>query len=300
MTPTTTLLPSGEDLRAALTRDGYVRIPNAFPPADLARFRTAAQHATARARAGHWPHVRTVPKPFPPWPVSEATTQGIWGVQHLLHPAMPAADRAVFAESYFGDTMTGAVTALLDCEEEDLVMELYNMLVCPPEDFALRWHRDDIGPDASAEEERERLGQPMLHAQWNLALYADRSLLVVPGSHRRPRTGVEREADPFEEAMPGQRVVAMEAGDVVFYNNNILHRGVYDCTAERMTLHGTMGLVGADAARARNILQHGIGEWAGACQFGDLPPGMAGRAKGMQGRLMGMGRGGGVGYSQID
>ncbi|KAK5141058.1 hypothetical protein LTR32_006293 [Rachicladosporium monterosium] len=286
MSEPTPLTPANE-LRASLTRDGFVRIPNAFSPSDLARFRTAAQHATARARAGEWPFVRTVPKQFPPWP-------------HLLHPSMPAADRKVFAESYFGDVMVGAVTALLDCRRDDLVMELYNMLVCPPKDFALRWHRDDIGPDVPADVELERLGEPMMHAQWNLALYPDSSLVVVPGSHRRSRTEQERKADPYEDEMPGQVKVSMEAGDIVFYNNNILHRGVYDCKAERLTLHGTMGLSGADPARSRNILQHGIGDWAAECDFDCLPGHMATLATGMQRRLIGMGTGKEVGFSQQD
>ncbi|TKA74489.1 hypothetical protein B0A55_06453 [Friedmanniomyces simplex] len=296
--PQSTPLPPPEQLRAALARDGFVRIPHAFSPEDLARFRTAAQHAAARARAGQWPFVRTVPKQFPPWPVSEATTEGIWGMQHLLHPSMADEDRRVFAESYFGDTMVAAVTALLDCKRGDLVMELYNMLVCPPKDFALRWHRDDIGPDVPPDIELERLQEPMMHAQWNLALYPDSSLVVVPGSHRRSRTEKERNADPFEDNMPGQMTACMEPGDIVFYNNNILHRGVYDRKSERMTLHGTMGLQGADPARSRNILQHGIGDWAGECDFSDLPGEMATLGREMQGRLIGMGRGKDVGFSQ--
>lgn len=46
---------------------------------------------------------------------------------------------------------------------------------------------------------------------------------------------MERGADPFEDDLPGQLVVKMYPGDILFYNNNILHRGVYDCSAERMT-----------------------------------------------------------------
>jgi len=292
--------PPGEALRSSLDRDGFVRIPNASSVEDVERFKTAATRAAERARAGEWPYVRTVPKQFPPWPVDEVSTNGIWGVQHLLHPAMPEADRTIFAESYFGDTMVNAVTALLQCSKNDLVMELYNMLVCPPIDFVLRWHRDDIGPNVSPEAELERLNEPLLHAQWNLALRPDSSLIVVPGSHKRARTDMERNANPYEDDMPGQKIVKMEPGDIVFYNNNILHRGVYDSKAERMTLHGTMGLTGADPARARNILQHGIGEWAAQCDFSDLPGDIAALAKGMQGRLMAMGSGKDVGFSQPD
>ena len=289
-------IPPSEELRAALDRNGFVRIPNAFSVEDVKKFRTAAGRATKLAREGLWPFLRTLPKQFPPW--SQDPSEGIWGVQHLLHPDMP--ERKVFAESYFNDTMLEAVTALLQCKRDDLVMELYNMLVKPDRDFALRWHRDDIPPDVPAEEEMARLQEPMMHAQWNLALYDDSSLVVVPGSHKRPRTDMERNADPYEDDMPGQKIVKMGPGDILFYNNNILHRGVYDSTMERMTLHGTMGIAGTDKARARNILQHGIGSWAAKANFSDLPSDMAQLAEGMQKRLIAMGSGEEVGYSQSD
>lgn len=153
-------LPSGQQLRDSLAEDGFVRISRVFSDAEVEIFRAAAGRAAARGRAGQWPFVRTVPKQFPPWPISEVQENGIWGIQHLLHPSMPEEDRRIFAESYFGDTMIKAVTALLDCKKDDLVMELYNMLVCPPKDFALRWHRDDIPPGVSAEEEMDRLREP--------------------------------------------------------------------------------------------------------------------------------------------
>lgn len=289
-------IPSGEELRAALEKDGFVRIPNAFAGEELKTFRQAAKRATDLARAGKWPCIRTLPKQFPPW--SQDPKDGIWGVQHLLHPYMP--ERKTFAESYFNDKMLEAITGLLQCKRDDLVLELYNMLVRPDRDFALRWHRDDIGPDVSAEEEMERLKEPMLHAQWNLALYEDASLVVVPGSHKRARTDMERNADPYEDDMPGQKIVKMGPGDILFYNNNILHRGVYDSTVERMTLHGTMGISGTDTARARNILQHGIGAWASEADFSDLNGDMRDLAQGMQKRLIAMGSGDGVGYSQVN
>lgn len=288
--------PSADALRAALDRDGFVCIPHAFSGPELEKFQAAARAATEQARAGNWTYIRTLPKQFPPW--SHDVSNGIWGVQHLLHPDMP--ERKTFAESYFHPTMLDTITGLLSCERDDLVLELYNMLIRPDKDFALRWHRDDIPPDVPAAEEEARLREPMLHAQWNLALFDDASLVVVPGSHKRARTDMERNADPFEDDMPGQKIVKMSAGDVLFYNNNILHRGVYDSQAERMTLHGTMGISGADTARARNILQHGIGSWAASATFTDLPGDMAAVAVGMQNRLMAMGSGADLEYSQAD
>ena len=64
-----------------------------------------------------------------------------------------------------------------------------------------------------------------------------------------------------------------------------------------MTLHGSMGVAGEDKARARNILQHGIGSWAPRADFSDLPGDVSKLAKEMQKRLIDMGSGEGVGYS---
>jgi hypothetical protein len=173
--------------------------------------------------------------------------------------------------------------------------------VRPDKDFALRWHRDDIGPQASSHEELERLKEPAWHAQWNLALYDDNSLVVVPGSHKRARTERERTADPYAHELPGMQIVQMKAGDLVFYDNNILHRGVYDSSIERMTLHGSVGHVKGNKARARNVLQHGVGEWVDKCDFNKLPEHLRSRAEGMRQRLFQMGRSSGdVGFSQDD
>lgn len=284
--------------RLALDRDGFVILPaTLFPSFSLPSLRSAASRITTAARTGTWPYIRTLPKQFPPWP--QDPSNGIWGVQHLLHPSNP--DHVLFARSYFDAELLKYVAALIPCEEEELTMELYNMLVRPDRDFELRWHRDDIPADASAEEEQARLRKPGYHAQWNLALYDDSSLVLVPGSHKRVRTEAERAADPYEPNLPGQITVQLKAGQVAFYNNNVLHRGMYDSTKERMTLHGSIGTVRAGGQRARNVLQHGVGEWAGEDDFGELETGMRERAVEMRRRLVELGReSGDVGFFSKD
>ncbi|OCL13652.1 phytanoyl-CoA dioxygenase family protein [Glonium stellatum] len=274
--------------RASLERDGFVVLPASFFPfsTPVEALRDSANRCAELARAGKWPYIRTLPKQFPPWTADPS--QGIWGVQHLLHPDLP--DHATFARSYFDKQLLQQVRFLIGCEPDELVMELYNLLVRPDRDFALRWHRDDIPATATPEEEMERLGKPAFHAQWNLALYDDTSLIVVPGSHKRARTEVERTADPYEDNMPGQKIVHLNPGDVVFYDNNILHRGKYDATVPRMTLHGSIGYDKGSKDRARNVLQHAVGEWVERCDFSDLGPEMSKVADGMRSRLVEMGK----------
>jgi hypothetical protein len=318
------------DLRAELARNGFVIQRQILSPAELEALRGAAQRTTERARAGNWPDVRTVGKQFPPWPrptPGVPPKEGIWGVQGLLNPALgPDAD--IFAASYFHDKVLEVAKALLTyepadaegvCADDELVLELYNMLVRPPSSFALEWHRDDVPRTATPEEEETKLGlegaatsaadggkvmiKRYWNTQWNLALFPDESLVVVPGTHVRARTEEERNADPLEPDMPNQLVVRLEPGDVVFYDNNILHRGVYDANRERMSLHGSVGHAGGGRFRATNVLQHGIGKWVDQCDFSCLEKGPGGekarqRAEGMRARLVKLGReSGDVGYS---
>jgi hypothetical protein len=156
-------IPNGPALREALNRDGFVLIPRLIPPESvLFKFLLqASQNATMLARRGEWPYVRTLPKQFPPWNADDALNNGIWGVQHLLHPDMP--DAKIFAKGYFSDEIMHVVRGILGLDESDekeaaaegndLVMELWNLLVQPAilsdstslqgKDFELTWHRDD-------------------------------------------------------------------------------------------------------------------------------------------------------------
>ncbi|KAK0382741.1 hypothetical protein NLU13_9837 [Sarocladium strictum] len=248
----------GEGLREKLDRDGFVKIRASLRSAYIIRLQAITEAVEQRARQGQWPHVRTIGKQFPPWDPADAVDRGVWGVQHLLKPTCPFSEE--YADLYFSEGLLRHARALMSCTDDDLVMELFNMLIRPERDFELRWHRDDIPPEATAEEELERLNQPSWHVQYNLSLYHDTSLIVVPGSHKRARTAVERAAGPYDE-LPDQVRVQMDVGDIVFYNNNILHRGAYDSTKERTTLHGSVGHVNGSKHRARNVLQHGVGDW---------------------------------------
>ncbi|KAH7478337.1 1,3-beta-glucanosyltransferase gel1 [Fusarium oxysporum f. sp. albedinis] len=279
-----------------LNRDGFVVIKSIVSKDKLDALREVSSKATQLAREGQWPYVRTVGKQFPPWDASQAREHGIWGVQHLMNPDLPGHE--LFTELYFSEAILGIVKQLLQCQDEHLVMELFNMLVRPERDFELRWHRDDIPAEASEDEEMERLGKHAYHAQYNFALWDDDSLIVVPGSHKRARTSTERNADPFAKFLPDQLIVKLQPGDIVFYNNNILHRGAYSGSKERMTLHGSVGHVQGSTLRARNVLQHGIGNWVDKCAFESLTEEDRRRADGMRQRLIQLGsESGQVGYS---
>ncbi|KAF8582427.1 hypothetical protein K439DRAFT_1413370 [Ramaria rubella] len=286
-----------DELKAAYDNEGYVLVPNLIPLSEFASLRNASLRATSLTRSGQWPHRRTVGKQFPPF---DADSPDSWGVQHVMHPDLGAPE---FVRWYTSDGVVGIAKELLRCDEKDLQMELFNLLINPEShDFALRWHRDDIRESATEQEEREALEVSQYGVQWNTALYDDSCLYVVPKSHKQPRTSAQRDRsstldpprDPLD--MPGVKQVHLKAGETIFYNSNILHCATYDCHSPRATLHACMGDSRGGGARARNVLQHGL-EWMKDTGFVDTFP--EGRARSMWENLVKMEKrnGGKIEYS---
>ena len=81
--------------------------------------------------------------------------------------------------------------------------------------------------DPTPEDEMALLEEFQFSVQWNGALYDESCLQIVAGSHRRPRTAEEREVmlnDPMGD-MPDQMPVHLAAGQAVYYNPQLFHRG---------------------------------------------------------------------------
>ncbi|KAF8604329.1 hypothetical protein BDV93DRAFT_555602 [Ceratobasidium sp. AG-I] len=290
------------------TRDGFVFVPGLVVGGELPELRAACDRVVAKTRAGEWPHRRIVGKQFPPFDGDEPDS---WGVQHIMHPAL---GEPAFVQWYGSEGVVGAAVSLLGCQEEEVQMELFNLLINPEHHkFALRWHRDDVPETASLEEETEILKTNFFGVQWNTALYDDSCLFVVPGSHRQPRTPEQRALSISQEApadpmtMPGAICVKLKAGDTVFYQNNILHTAAYHPDTKRATLHASIGDVRGGSRRARMILQHKV-DWVRDDTFLDTfrkaqntDDAVVSRLTGMRDRLLTMAEsvdGQTVGYSQ--
>ncbi|KAK7001270.1 hypothetical protein R3P38DRAFT_3047917 [Favolaschia claudopus] len=265
------------DLKAKYEEQGFVVIPNLITPENFQSLERACADVVSRTREGSWPYRRTVGKQFPPYDSKDPDS---WGL---------------FSQWYCSTPVVNAVQTLLGCQEDQLQMELFNLLINPvSHNFALRWHRDDISGDATQEEEQRALDA------WKPAIYDDACLYVVPGSHKIPRTSGQRAHSTGPDApvnpldMPGAIRVALRPGESVFYNQNILHCATYDASAPRATLHGCMGNIEGGPLRARNILQHGL-NWMKEPQFGE---GLDPRGKAMLVRLLQLyNTAGDVGYS---
>ncbi|KAF9267181.1 hypothetical protein L218DRAFT_996064 [Marasmius fiardii PR-910] len=284
-------------IKESYDSQGFVVVPNLIAINDFEKLQNACDTVVDRTRNGKWPHRRVVGKQFPPY---DSDNPDSWGAQHLMHPDL-GSPAAVFAKWYSSDTLVGAAKELLQCEDEDMQMELFNLLINPTSHkFALRWHRDDVKGDATEEEEGRALETWNGGVQWNTALYEDSCLYVVPGSHLKPRTDEQRKhsttmdppVNPLD--MPGAIRVTLQAGETVFYNSNILHCATYDNECKRATLHATIGDSRKGAGRARNILQHGL-TWMQEERFRDQ---LDDRGKAMLDKLLILQRqAGDVGYS---
>lgn len=252
-------------LHEAVEKDGFVVIRNFLSSEEIQYFLSASEKAVQLSRDGKWPFVRTRGKQFPPWPKN--FSPDIWGVSGLLHPDLADMDPSMgeaFQKLYGDDKLLDAASDILHTPRSNLVMELLNMLINPLTDFELEWHRDDIRPEATAEQEMAILGLHDTGTQFNLALCEDSCLIVVPGSHKRARTEQERQvtqAPGRNGFIPGQLIVELNPGDCVFYNNNILHRATYNSKVKRITLHGSYGHGTNGKSRSQNVLQHGVAEW---------------------------------------
>lgn len=246
-----------------IEQNGFTVVRNFLLPQEIEKYTKASEALVQYARDGNWPHVRTRGKQFPPWPKN--FSPDIWGVSGLLHPDLGELSKP-FHDLYSDEKLLNVVCDILLIEKTDLSMELLNMLINPLTDFELDWHRDTIKPEVTPEEEAEDLLKfPYAGAQFNLALTEDDCLIAIAGSHNRVRTTEEREKtiDPNrrKEFITGEIRVQLHPGDLVFYNNNILHRAAYSSKNKRLTLHGSYGNVNQGKSRAKGILQHGVAEW---------------------------------------
>jgi hypothetical protein len=79
--------------------------------------------------------------------------------------------------------------------------------------FVGSWHRDGNIGDTK-------------QLQANISLFDERSLEVIPGSHIKEMPGVEGLINEFAQASSGQSLhLKCKAGNIVFFNPAILHRG---------------------------------------------------------------------------
>ena len=220
--------------RSLLRRDGYLILRNVIPADRLDDVRTVCEAILDRQRE-IW---RREAGPGDP-------PGGVWDSRP--QPRVPEFERLVDAETalavelWLSEPIMGVSREVLSGTE---AVPMHMMMMCNPrtDHGPAKWHRDigqlEVAPLWLLQEELAETGPRYL--QWNLPLYDDDVLWVVPGSHRRLNTPEEDRqlAEDPRSPLPGGMRVELKAGDGLIYYHSMLHWGSNYSPKLRRTVHG--------------------------------------------------------------
>ena len=224
--------------RNQFLEEGYVVLRNVIPADELDELRASYEILVERQKV-IWAQEREPDDP--PGGVWETSRQ-----PRLLLTRRPLADSidadtASAVEIWLHENTQGASSELLGVSDA-AVTEM--MLMCNPvrDRGPAHWHRDLYPPYGAPLQGYvdDIIESGPRYVQWNLCLYDDDVLWVVPGSHARLNTEKENEllrtnrSTPF----PGGVQTHLNAGDGVAYILPILHWGSNYSTKMRRTIHG--------------------------------------------------------------
>ena len=226
--------------RDQFLEDGYLIVREAIPPEELESVRTAYEVLVDRQRE-LWTHDR---KPGDPpgglWESAPQPRLNLGAMSTLIDEHSAKA-----GETWLFPQIHGTSSALLDVPDA-AVTEM--MLMCNPvrDHGPARWHRDMYPPYCAPLRGYidDILENGPRYVQWNITLYDDDVLWVVPGSHKRINTPEEnaRILEDPHAAVPGGVQTRLKAGDGVIYILPILHWGSNYSTKKRRCIHGGFSL----------------------------------------------------------
>ena len=217
-------------------QEGYLVLRNVIPPERLEELRTAYEIMVERQKL-IWARQRGPDDP--PGGVWESGTQP----RLILHNMGPQMDEktASTLEIWLHENLHGVSSELLSLEDA-CVTEM--MMMCNPvrDCGPAAWHRD-FSPSYCAPLQGyvdDIVENGPRYVQWNVPLYDDDVLWVVPGSHKRFNSEAENQQLQKDTRAPLDSGVQtrLNAGDGVVYILPILHWGSNYSNKKRRTIHG--------------------------------------------------------------
>ncbi len=215
-----------------LFEDGFIVLRGVVPPDWLDPLRDSFERMVELQKE-IWARVR---KPDDP-------PGGEWELSHqprLYFDTLVDEDTANTMAFCLHDNTMGASRRIMNAEAAGNTGFFF--MCNPVEDRGpAAWHRDihpiDQAPLRGLQD--DLLYNAPGYLQWNIPLYDDNVLWVMPKSHRRGNTDEENrclERNP-REPLPGGVQVELNAGDGVVYTNTILHWGSNYSARTRRTIH---------------------------------------------------------------
>ena len=226
--------------RDQFLEQGYLILRNVVPPNELKVLRKSYEILVERQRA-IWARDRLPSDP--PGGVWESSSQPRLFLNSRRESSSPLIDEetANAVEFWLHENTQGVSSQLMDVDDA-AVTEMF--LMCNPvcDRGPANWHRDihpiDTAPLMGYIEDIKENGPS--YVQWNIPLYDDEVLWVVPGSHIRVNTEEEDSQlleNPYAPLSSGVQT-HLAAGDGVVYITPILHWGSNYSTTLRRTIHG--------------------------------------------------------------
>ena len=222
---------------------GYLIFRNLIPPDRLESMRASCETMLERQKV-NWARERGPDDP-PGGEYEKVRQPRVM----MKRPGLIDAETANVVEEFWVADETLEIASQLLCEPEPCITEM--MMMCNPvRDWpgGTGWHRDihpvDMAPlDALT---ADLIENGPRYTQWNVPLYDDSVLWVIPESHRRRNTEQENAELLKDRAAPvtGGIPVELNAGDGVVYINYLNHTGSNYTTKKRRTLHGGHAIYG--------------------------------------------------------
>ncbi len=224
--------------RDRFLEEGYLVVKEAIPREKLQEVRRAYETLVNRQRE-NWKAMRK--EGDPPGGEWETSPQPRLMLQRPPLIRGIDAKAAPAVEVWLEPNIQGVSSRLLDVADA-AVTEM--MMMCNPvrDHGPAKWHRDHHPIDTAPLQgyiDDILEGGPR-YVQWNIPLYDDSVLVVIPGSHMRFNTTEENEyllADPCRPLPNGVRT-QLKAGDGVVYILPLLHWGSNYSPRLRRTIHG--------------------------------------------------------------
>ncbi len=222
--------------RDQFLEEGYAILREVVPPDELDGLRAASELLVDRQKEIWAREAGPDDPPGGQWEISMQPRLTI-----MERPEILDEETAGFVEFWLHENSHGVSSRLLDMPHAACTDIM--MMCSPPKDRGpAKWHRDihpfDTAPlQAYAEDILENGPR---YVQWNIPLYDDDVLWVVPGSHVRLNTEDEQAQLNTDRTVPLPNGVQthLKAGDGVVYITPILHWGSNYSTRMRRTLHG--------------------------------------------------------------
>ncbi|MGB1237906.1 MAG: phytanoyl-CoA dioxygenase family protein [Pseudomonadales bacterium] len=107
------------------------------------------------------------------------------------------------------------------------------------------WHRD-LQFSQVSEQQQIQAQADMLSLHIRIALIEETGIALIPGTHRRWDTREERAARYGDHSvncpvLPGEQLITLQAGDVLLFDAQMIHRGHYSAQHQRLALDLCVG-----------------------------------------------------------